>query len=52
MTEPSELCRCGHTRDEHVAYACVAILAVHERTEFCRCGTFELDEVSIAAETA
>lgn len=50
--EPSDLCRCGHTRDEHPAGPCVAVLAVHERTEFCRCGAFELDEVSIAAATA
>ncbi len=52
MIEPSDPCVCGHARDEHPANACVAILAVHEVTEFCPCGTFELDEVSIAAETA
>ena len=50
--QPSDPCQCGHARDEHPANACVAILAVHERTEFCRCGAFELDEVSIAAATA
>ncbi|QEA10839.1 hypothetical protein [Mycobacterium phage Weirdo19] len=47
--EPDSPCVCGHYFDEHANRAasrlgCCAIVEVHERTVYCTCIEFELDE--------
>jgi hypothetical protein len=48
--EPDSPCVCGHVFDEHQP-RCVAIVAVHERREYCGCTEFELDEEALATST-
>lgn len=41
--DPADPCVCGHARDEHQP-GCIAIVAVHQRTQYCACPAFALDE--------
>ena len=48
--EDDSPCVCGHVFDEHQP-RCVAIVAVHERREYCGCTEFELGEEALATST-